>query len=59
MLALRVSFGRAIPIHLTSDYIHPTLRGGKCRIRIYLEDGLASGDLLAAAGRIRPAGRGG
>ena len=23
-------------MHLASDYIHPTPRGGKCRIRIYL-----------------------
>lgn len=23
-------------MHLVSDYIHPTPRGGKCRIRIYL-----------------------
>ncbi len=25
-------------MHLTSDYIHPTPRGGKCRIRIYLPE---------------------
>ncbi len=25
-----------LPMHLVSDYIHPTPRGGKCRIRIYL-----------------------
>jgi hypothetical protein len=41
-------------MHLASDYIHPTPRGGTCRIRIYLEDGLASGDLLAAAGQYAP-----
>jgi len=23
-------------VHLASDYIHPTRRGGRCRIRIYL-----------------------
>ena len=27
-------------MHLASDYIHPTPRGGQCRVRIYLpEDG--------------------
>jgi hypothetical protein len=26
------------PVHLTSDYIHPTPRGGRCRIRIYLPE---------------------
>ena len=25
-------------MHLASDYIHPTPRGGKCRIRIYLPE---------------------
>lgn len=25
-------------MHLVSDYIHPTPRGGKCRIRIYLSE---------------------
>ena len=25
-------------MHLASDYIHPTPRGGRCRIRIYLPD---------------------
>ncbi len=24
------------PWHLASDYIHPTPRGGRCRIRVYL-----------------------
>jgi hypothetical protein len=24
-----------MPMHLASDYIHPTPRGGRCRIRIY------------------------
>jgi len=23
-------------VHLASDYIHPTPRGGRCRIRVYL-----------------------
>jgi hypothetical protein len=27
-----------MPMHLASDYIHPTPRGGKCRIRIYLPE---------------------
>lgn len=27
-----------LPMHLTSDYIHPTPRGGKCRIRICLSE---------------------
>ena len=27
-----------LPMHLTSDYIHPTPRGGKCRIRVYLSE---------------------
>jgi hypothetical protein len=26
------------PVHLASDYIHPTPRGGRCRIRIYLPE---------------------
>ena len=25
-------------MHLASDYIHPTPRGGSCRIRIYLPE---------------------
>jgi hypothetical protein len=25
-------------MHLASDYIHPTPRGGQCRIRIYLPE---------------------
>jgi hypothetical protein len=25
-------------MHLASDYIHPTPRGGRCRIRVYLPD---------------------
>ena len=25
-------------MHLASDYIHPTPRGGRCRIRIYLPE---------------------
>jgi hypothetical protein len=25
-------------MHLTADYIHPTPRGGRCRIRTYLPD---------------------
>jgi hypothetical protein len=25
-------------VHLANDYIHPTPRGGKCRIRIYLPE---------------------
>jgi hypothetical protein len=25
-------------MHLANDYIHPTPRGGKCRIRIYLPE---------------------
>ena len=25
-------------MHLVSDYIHPTPRGGRCRIRVYLPD---------------------
>jgi hypothetical protein len=25
-------------MHLASDYIHPTPRGGKCRVRIYLPE---------------------
>lgn len=25
-------------MHLASDYIHPTPRGGRCRVRIYLPD---------------------
>src|ERR687895_797786 len=25
-------------MHLASDYIQPTLRGGKCRVRIYLPE---------------------
>jgi hypothetical protein len=25
-------------MHLLSDYIHPTPRGGRCRIRVYLPD---------------------
>ena len=25
-------------MHLASDYIHPTPRGGTCRIRIYLPE---------------------
>jgi hypothetical protein len=28
----------AIPMHLASDYIHPTPRGGRCRIRVYLPE---------------------
>jgi hypothetical protein len=27
-----------ILMHLASDYIHPTPRGGRCRIRIYLPE---------------------
>jgi hypothetical protein len=27
-----------MPMHLASDYIHPTPRGGRCRIRIYLPE---------------------
>jgi hypothetical protein len=26
-------------MHLASDYIHPTPRGGQCRVRIYLPEG--------------------
>ena len=25
-------------MHLASDYIHPTPRGGRCRVRVYLPD---------------------
>jgi hypothetical protein len=25
-------------VHLASDYIHPTPRGGRCRIRVYLPE---------------------
>jgi hypothetical protein len=25
-------------VHLVSDYIHPTPRGGRCRIRLYLPE---------------------
>lgn len=25
-------------MHLASDYIHPTSRGGRCRVRIYLPE---------------------
>jgi hypothetical protein len=25
-------------MHLASDYIHPTLRGGQCRVRIFLPE---------------------
>lgn len=25
-------------MHLATDYIHPTPRGGRCRVRIYLPD---------------------
>jgi hypothetical protein len=25
-------------MHLATDYIHPTPRGGKCRVRVYLSD---------------------
>ena len=28
----------AVPMRLASDYIHPTPRGGRCRIRVYLPD---------------------
>jgi hypothetical protein len=38
MIALGVSFCRGIPMHLANDYIHPTPRGGKCRVRIYLPE---------------------
>jgi hypothetical protein len=31
-------FAETIPMHLVSDYIHPTPRGGKCRIRVYLPE---------------------
>jgi hypothetical protein len=27
-----------IPMHLASDYIHPTHRGGRCCVRIYLPE---------------------
>jgi hypothetical protein len=27
-----------LSMHLASDYIHPTPRGGRCRVRIYLPD---------------------
>jgi hypothetical protein len=27
-----------VPMYLASDYIHPTPRGGKCRVRIYLPE---------------------
>ena len=27
-----------IPMHLASDYIHPTPGGGRCRVRIYLPE---------------------
>jgi hypothetical protein len=27
-----------VPMYLTNDYIHPTPRGGRCRIRIYLPE---------------------
>ena len=38
MIALRVSFCQSDMMHLASDCIHPTLRGGKCRIQIYLSE---------------------
>jgi hypothetical protein len=25
-------------VHLANDYIHPTSRGGRCRVRIYLPE---------------------
>ena len=25
-------------MHLATDYIHPTPRGGRCRVRVYLPD---------------------
>ena len=28
----------SVHMHLASDYIHPTPRGGRCRIRIYLSE---------------------
>jgi hypothetical protein len=27
-----------IPMHLAGDYIHPTPRGGRCRVQIYLPE---------------------
>src|SRR5215218_7879029 len=39
MIAFRVSFCRGnTPMHLASDYIHPTPRGGSCRVRVYLPE---------------------
>jgi hypothetical protein len=27
-----------VPTHIASEYIHPTPRGSKCRVRIYLPE---------------------
>src|SRR3712207_8217287 len=27
-----------MPMHRASDYIHPTPRGGRCRVRVYLPE---------------------
>ena len=52
-------------MHLATDYIHPTPRGGKCRIRIYLSEDKqdaaealdGSGDGRGARGRVGHVGR--
>jgi predicted acyl esterase len=36
---LELALEEEVPVHLASDYIHPTPRGGRCRIRIYLPEG--------------------
>jgi hypothetical protein len=32
------SLARRTPVHLANDYIHPTPRAGRCRIRIYIPE---------------------
>jgi hypothetical protein len=32
------ALAKGTPMHMASDYIHPTPRGGRCRIRVYLPD---------------------
>jgi hypothetical protein len=40
-------------VHLAADYIHPTPRGGRCRVRVYLPEDERDAPAWYAAARAR------
>jgi hypothetical protein len=41
-------------MNLVSDYIHPTPRGGRCRIRIYLPEEVQDAPVVICSGLPSP-----